>query len=49
MFILRRLQELMDNGYGDVLTIIRTTGKLDAASEEKLKEAIGRLLTEMGG
>ncbi len=45
----RRLQELMEKGYGDVLTAIRTTGKLDADSEEKLKEAIGRLLTEMGG
>ena len=45
----RRLQELMETGYGDTLTAIRTTGKLDADSEEKLKEAIARLLTEMGG
>jgi len=45
----RRLQELMETGYGDTLAVIRTTGKLDADSEEKLKEAIGRLTAEMGG
>ena len=45
----RRLQELMETGYGDTLMAIRTTGKLDTASEGKLKEAIGRLTAEMGG
>ena len=44
-----RLQELMDTQYDSVLTAIRTTGKLDAESENRLKEAIDRLLTEMGG
>ena len=45
----RRLQELMDTQYDSVLTTIRTTGKLDAEAEAGLKEAISRLLTEMGG
>ena len=44
-----RLREFMDNRYPQVLDAIRTTGKLDADSEEKLKEAIGRLTAEMGG
>ncbi len=45
----RRLQEFMDTRYEDVLTAIRTTGKLEKATEERLKEAITGLLTEMGG
>ena len=45
----RRLQELMDTRYEDALVAIRTTGKLEADTEERLKEAIGVLLTEMGG
>ena len=45
----RRLQEFMDTRYEDVLASIRTTGKLEAAAEEKLKAAITELLAEMGG
>ena len=45
----RRLQEFMDTRYEDVLVSIRTTGKLEAAAEEKLKAAITELLAEMGG
>ena len=45
----RRLQELMDAQYDSVLTAIRTTGKLDSESENRLQEAIGRLVAEMGG
>ncbi len=45
----RRLQELMDTRYEDVLTAIRTTGKLEADTEEKLKAAIAELLAQMGG
>ena len=44
----RRLQEFMDTRYEDVLTAIRTTGKLEQATEERLKEAITRLLEETG-
>ncbi len=45
----RRLQELLDTRYDGVLTAIRTTGKLEKATEEALKEALQVLLTEMGG
>ena len=45
----RRLQELMDTRYEDVLTAIGTTGKLEPAAEERLKEAIALLVAEMGG
>ncbi len=45
----RRLQEFMDTRYEDVLVSIRTTGKLEAAAEDKLKAAITELLAEMGG
>jgi F-type H+-transporting ATPase subunit alpha len=45
----RRLQEFMDTRYEDVLASIRTTGKLEAAAEEKLKAAITELLAEIGG
>ena len=45
----RRLQEFMDTRYEDVLVSIRTTGKLEPATEDKLKAAITELLAEMGG
>ena len=45
----RRLQEFMDTRYEDVLTAIRTTGKLEAATEERLKTALTELTAEMGG
>ena len=45
----RRLQELMDTRYEDVLTAISATGKLETAAEERLKEAILQLVAEMGG
>ena len=41
-----RLREFMDNRHEDVLTAIRTTGKLEAQTEEKLQAAIGELLSE---
>ena len=44
----RRLEEFMDTKYEDVLAAIRTTGKLEPATEERLKEALTRLLAEMG-
>ena len=45
----RRLQEFMDTRYEDVLTAIRTTGKLEAATEERLKTALTEMTAEMGG
>ena len=42
----QRLREFMDVRYEDVLTAIRTTGKLEADTEEKLKTAITALLEE---
>ncbi len=45
----RRLQEFMDTRYEDVLTAIATTGRLEAASEERLTEALTALAAEMGG
>ena len=41
-----RLQEFMDNRFEDVLTAIRTTGKLEADTEENLKAALTELLKE---
>ena len=45
----RRLSELMETRYEDALVSIRTTGKLEEAAEEKIKEALQQLLSEMGG
>ena len=42
----QRLREFMDVRYEDVLTAIRTTGKLESDTEEKLKTAITALLEE---
>lgn len=41
-----RLREFMDNRYPQVLEAIRTTGKLEADTEEQLKAAIEALLKE---
>ena len=43
-----RLREFMEARYEGVLTAIRTTGKLEQATEDTLKEAIGKLLQEFG-
>ena len=43
-----RLGELLDTRYEDVLQAIRTTGKLETATEDRLKEALAALLTEFG-
>ena len=45
----RRLREYMDTRYEDVLTAIRTTGKLEPAAEERLKSALTELTAELGG
>ncbi len=42
----QRLQEFMENRHGDVLAAIRTTGKLEADTEENLKAALNELLAE---
>ena len=42
----QRLQEFMDNRYGDILDTIRTTGKLEKDTEEKLKSALTELTKE---
>ena len=44
-----RLREFMDNRYSDVLETIRTTGKLEADTIEKLKTALMELLNEFQG
>ncbi len=44
-----RLCEFMDNRYSDVLETIRTTGKLEADTAEKLKTALTELLVEFQG
>jgi len=44
-----RLREFMDNRYSDVLETIRSTGKLEADTTEKLKTALTELLTEFQG
>ena len=41
-----RLQEFMDTRHEDVLTAIRTSGKLEKDTEEALKAALAELLTE---
>ena len=41
-----RLREFMDTRYESVLTAIRTTGKLEANTEENLKNALNELLGE---
>ena len=42
----QRLEEFMDNRYSHVLEAIRTTGKLEADTENDLKEALQALLAE---
>ena len=44
----QRLNEFMENRHSDVLTAIRTTGKLEKDTEEGLKAALKELLAEMG-
>ena len=44
----RRLEEFMDTKYEDVLEAIRTSGKLEPDVEARMKEALTRLLAEMG-
>ena len=41
-----RLYEFMDITHSDVLTAIRTTGKLESDTEEALKAALSELLVE---
>jgi len=41
-----RLREFMDNRYSAVLEAIRTSGKLEPDTEEKLKAALAELLSE---
>ena len=41
-----RLREFMDNRHADVLTAIRTTGKLEEDTENALKAALTELLGE---
>ena len=41
-----RLCEFMENRHPNVLSAIRTTGKLEKDTEEELKTALGELLTE---
>ena len=41
-----RLQEFMDNRHGDILDTIRSTGKLEKDTEEKLKSALTELTSE---
>ena len=42
----KRLEEYMDARYDHVLQAIRSSGKLEADTEEALKEALNGLLTE---
>ena len=44
-----RLREFLETRYEDVLTAIRTTGKLEKDTEDQLKEALNQLLAEVGG
>ncbi len=44
-----RLREFMDNRYSDVLETIRSTGKLEADTAEKLKTALTELLVQFQG
>ena len=41
-----RLQEFMENRHPEILTAIRTTGKLEQDTQDALKSAIGELLAE---
>ena len=41
-----QLKEFMDNRYGAVLDAIRTTGKLEADTEEALKTALAELVKD---
>ena len=41
-----RLREFMDNRYSAVLDAIRTTGKLEADTEEALKTALAELVKD---
>ena len=41
-----RLFAFMDNNHSEVLTAIRTTGKLEKDTEEGLKAALNELLVE---
>ena len=43
-----RLREFMDVRYENVLSAIRTTGKLEVDTEEELKKALGELLDDFG-
>ena len=42
------LEKLMDTRYFDVLEAIRTTGKLEADTEQRLQEALQTLLSQFG-
>ena len=44
-----RLRKFMDNRYSDVLETIRSTGKLEADTAEKLKTALTELLVQFQG
>ena len=44
-----RLREFLETRYEDVLTAIRTTGKLEQTTEDRLKEALTQLLAEVTG
>ena len=41
-----RLREFMDNRHSDILETIRSTGKLEPETEDRLKAALDELLTE---
>ena len=41
-----RLREFMENRHADILEVIRTTGKLEADTAEKLSAALTELLGE---
>ena len=43
----KQLYEFMDNRHEDVLTAIRTTGKLEPDTEEALKAALTELLEQL--
>ncbi len=43
----KRLREFMDNRHSDILTAIRTTGKLEEDTEAQLKAALEELLAEI--
>ena len=41
-----QLEQTMDASYVDALEAIRTTGKLEADTEESIKKAIGEVLVQ---